>query len=476
MFERCRAQLAHPLRLAQAVHSSFNPATAQDALRVQDQVDYVAANLKRLDYALPLAGCVIIFVHKARAPFMQMAMALAVVIMTALLNEAIILRWRVREEDAIASAAKDARIVTLAASLLMGVWATFALSMFAPPSSDMFALLVLSCSLAAAVTMFSPHAATAVAAGSALGLGMIVLEFLNTYFTLSPLIVLALLYLTMMGGQSRMIYNRFGRSWQLEKDREELIARLIAAHEQAVAASKAKSEFLANMSHELRTPLNAIIGFSDIVRSRTFGDDGARYSQYAGFINQSGQHLLRLIGDILDLAKIDAGRKKLQQEPIDLGSLIADEVARAAEQAAAKGTAVSANLPAALPLLHADLQSVRQILGHLLSNAVKFTAPDGKVVVSALLNANDEIELSVSDNGVGIAPQDQPFLFERFGQNTAQITTAERGTGLGLAIVKGLVDMHRGRIRLESELGQGTHISVIFPADSTLPNLQQRVA
>jgi signal transduction histidine kinase len=284
------------------------------------------------------------------------------------------------------------------------------------------------------------------------------------------------LYLTMMAGQSRMIYGRFSRSWELEQDREELIARLTAAHEQAVAASKAKSEFLANMSHELRTPLNAIIGFSDIVRSRTFGEDAARYSQYAGFINQSGQHLLRLIGDILDLAKIDAGRKKLQQEPIDLGSLVGDEVARAAEQAAEKGTTVSANLPPALPLLHADLQSVRQILAHLLSNAVKFTPPGGKIAVSALLNANDEVELSVSDNGLGIAPQDQPFLFERFGQTSPQITRAERGTGLGLAIVKGLVDMHRGRIRLESELGQGTHITVIFPADSTLPNLQQRVA
>ena len=466
----------HPLRLPSVVHSSLDPATEQDALRVQAQVDHVTANLKRLDYALPLAGAVIIFVHNARAPFMHMALALAVVIVTVVFNEAVLLRRRIQAGDAIGRAAKESRIVTLAASLLMGVWAAFALSLFSPPGSDIFPLLILSCSLAAAVTMFSPHAATAAATGIALGLAIVLLEILNSYFTFSPLIVLALLYLTMMAGQSRMIYGRFSRSWELEQDREELIARLTAAHEQAVAASKAKSEFLANMSHELRTPLNAIIGFSDIVRSRTFGEDAARYSQYAGFINQSGQHLLRLIGDILDLAKIDAGRKKLQQEPIDLGSLIGDEVARAAEQAAEKGTTVSASLPPALPLLHADLQSVRQILAHLLSNAVKFTPPGGKIAVSALLNANDEVELSVSDNGLGIAPQDQPFLFERFGQTSPQITRAERGTGLGLAIVKGLVDMHRGRIRLESELGQGTHITVIFPADSTLPNLQQRVA
>jgi signal transduction histidine kinase len=340
----------------------------------------------------------------------------------------------------------------------------------------MFALLVLSCSLAAAVTMFSPHAAAAAAAGIALGLGIVVLEILNSYANYSPLILLALLYLTLMAGQSRMIYIRFSRAWQLEQDREELIARLTAAHEQALAASKAKSEFLANMSHELRTPLNAIIGFSDIVRSRTFGDDTARYSQYAGFINQSGQHLLGLIGDILDLAKIEAGRKKLQQEPIDLGSLVCDEVTRVGERAAAKGISVSSNLPAALPLLHADLQSVRQILAHLLSNAVKFTPHGGKVVVAVVLNASEEIELSVSDNGVGISPEEQRFLFERFGQNNAQTTTAERGTGLGLAIVKGLVDMHHARIRLHTELGNGTHIAIIFPAESTLPNVQQRVA
>jgi signal transduction histidine kinase len=476
MFERCRTYFAHPFRLPNAVLASLNPATQPDAVRVQAQVDYVTTNVKRLDYALPLAGGVILFIHSARAPFMKMAVALAVVIVTAVLNEAFLLRLRVPEDDTIARAATKSRVVTLAASLLMGVWATFAFSLFVPPSSDMLALLVLSCSLAAAVTMFSPHAATVAAAGTSLGLAIVVLEVLNSYFTYSPLIVLGLLYLTLMAGQSRMIYTRFGRSWQLEQDREELITRLTAAHEQALAASKAKSEFLANMSHELRTPLNAIIGFSDIVRARTFGDDATRYSQYAGFINQSGQHLLKLIGDILDLAKIDAGQKKLHQEPIDLSSLVCDEVSRAAEQAASKATTVSANLPAALPLLHADLHAVRQILAHLLSNAVKFTPPGGKVAVSALLNASDEIELSVSDTGVGIAPQDRALLFERFGQNSAQITTARRGTGLGLAIVKGLVDMHGGRIRLQSVLGDGTHIAIIFPAESTLPNLQQRVA
>src|SRR5215467_5425236 len=246
MFERCRAYFAHPLHLADAVNESLNPATQQDARRVQAQVDYVSANVRRLDYALPLAGGVIIFVHNARAPFMQMAVMLALVIAAAVLNEAVLLRWRMPKGDAIRAAAKRACIVAFSASLLMGVWAGFALSLFARPSSDIFSLLILSCSLAAAVTMFSPHAATATATGVALGLAIIALEALNTYYTYSPLIVLALLYLTMMAVQSRMIHARFNHSWALEQDREELITRLTSAHDQTLAASRAKSEFLAN--------------------------------------------------------------------------------------------------------------------------------------------------------------------------------------------------------------------------------------
>src|SRR5579871_3000955 len=238
----------HPLRLATVVHSSLNPATEQDALRVQAQIDHVNANLKRLNCALPLAGGVIIFVHHARAPLLQMAVALAAVIVTVIFNEAVLLRSRAPKENRIARAKKESRLVTFAASLLMGVWGAFALSLFVPPSSDMLALLVLSCSLAVAVTMISPHAATALATATALGFGIVFLEILNTYATFSPLVLLALVYLTMMAGQSRMIHDRFSRSWHLEHDREELIARLTAAHEQAVAASKAKSEFLANMS------------------------------------------------------------------------------------------------------------------------------------------------------------------------------------------------------------------------------------
>jgi signal transduction histidine kinase len=349
----------------------------------------------------------------------------------------------------------------------MGTWGLFALSLFAPPGSDIFPLLILSCTLAAAMTMFAPHAGTAAGAALALFAAIIVLEIMNSYDTHSPLIVLALVYMAMMAVQGRMIYARFDKSWQLEQDREELIRNLRLAHEKALAASKAKSEFLANMSHELRTPLNAIIGFSDLVRTRTFGDAPERYCEYGGFIHQSGQHLLALIGGILELAKIEAGRKELQKEPIDLMGLVRDEAALAQESAAGKGLHVIPRLPRSLPLLNADLHAVRQILANLLSNAVKFTPPGGEIDVFAALNEAGEIELCVCDKGVGIAAEDQANLFNQFGRANPQVTSAQRGTGLGLPIVKGLVDMHGGRIRLQSELGEGTSITVIFPAAST---------
>ena len=462
--------------LPSSIARSLYPETPAQARNVQAQLAYVRVNLRLLDYALPLIGVVILFVHSARAPLAPMAATLVAAAAACAFNEAVLLRCRLRERDLIARTRKSARLVTLAASLSMATWGIFALSLFAPPGSDIFPLLVLSCSLAAAATMFSPHAATAASAALALSAAIIVVEFMNSYDTYSPLIMLVLVYMAMMGVQGGMIHVRFNTSWQLEQDREQLIRNLRLAHEQALAASRAKSEFLANMSHELRTPLNAIIGFSDIVKSKTFGNAVERYCEYGGFINQSGHHLLALIGDILELAKIESGRKELLQEPIDLGSLFVDEVRLAKKEAAAKNVGVAAVLPHALPLLQADLRAMRQVLANLLSNAVKFTPPGGTIEVSAALNADGGIEIRVADTGVGIAPADRAHLFDRFGQTTPEVTSAHRGSGLGLPIVKGLVDMHGGRIHVESELGEGTSVTVAFPAERTLPGGERRVA
>ncbi len=440
-----------------------------DAQRVEAALAYVRPNLRGLDYALPLAGTVVIFVHNARAPLFHMAAALLAVFAASAFNETILLRrcWP-RGGAPVTHTKKAARLVVIATSFLMGTWGVFALSLFAPPGSDIFPLLILSCSLAAATTMFSPHAATAFAAAFALFAAITTLEFANSYYTYSLLIVLALVYMTMMGIQSRMIHARFHRSWQLEHDREDLIGNLRIAHERALAASRAKSEFLANMSHELRTPLNAIIGFSDIVQTRAFGNAPDRYSEYGGFINQSGHHLLAMIDDILDLAKIEAGCKKLDRAPVDLAGVVLEQVHLANARAQEKDVGVVAVLPSVCPLLNADLRAMQQILANLVSNAVKFTPPGGGIEVRVRVNEAREVELTVADTGVGIRPEELPRLFDRFGQMDPAVTTGQRGSGLGLPIVKGLVDMHGGRIRLDSQVGQGTTITVVFPAECTM--------
>jgi signal transduction histidine kinase len=450
------------VRMPSVIHRSLVPETESSARNVQAQLELVRGNVKLLDYALPFVGAVIVFVHSDRAPIARMAYLLALTVAICLINELILLRRWAQEKDLIARATENARAVSLAAWM--------------PPSADSFGLLILSCALAAVTTMFSAHAASASGAFGALSLSIVVLEVMNTYTTRSPLITLAIVYIAIMAVQSYAIHTRFNKSWQLEQDSEELIANLRMAHEAAVAASRAKSEFLANMSHELRTPLNAIIGFSDIVRSQAFGSSADKYREYGGFIHQSGHHLLDLIGDILDLAKIESGRKVLLQEPVDVGSLVADEVNKAAEIATDKGITV-VGLPAKhLPLLLADPHALRQILENLVSNALKYTLKPGRVEVSAVLNPRHEIELSVADTGIGIAPEMQAHIFERFGRGKPEITTIDRGSGLGLPIVKGLVDMHGGRIALESMPGVGTRVTVIFSASSTLKQSARRVA
>jgi two-component system cell cycle sensor histidine kinase PleC len=300
-----------------------------------------------------------------------------------------------------------------------------------------------------------------------------------------PVVVgLSVIYVVLMVWQACMIQIGSMRTLRLESERSDLIESLRKAkresdlaHEHAVAASRAKSEFLVNMSHELRTPLDAIISFSDIVRNKSFGDSSAKYFEYGGFIHQSGHDLLDLIDDILDLAKIEAGRKVLIYEPVDVADLIADEASKAGEAARSKGVRVIENLPRTThPLLKADPHTLRKILGNLLSNAVKFTPAGGHIEVSVLLGAEREISFTISDTGIGIAPEDHVHIFERLGHGPPEITTAERGSGLGLPIVKGVVDMHGGRLELASAIGEGTRVTVIFPPSSTINKNDPRAA
>jgi signal transduction histidine kinase len=229
----------------------------------------------------------------------------------------------------------------------------------------------------------------------------------------------------------------------------------------AEAASRSKSEFLANMSHELRTPLNAIIGFSEMINSGGFAHKTEEYSK---LIHDSGHHLLTLINDILDLAKIEAGRMTLHETEIDLRVLIADCLTLMAARAEAGCVTLHTEVPAGCPKLLGDERALKQILLNLVSNAVKFTQPEGKVTVSAHPQSDGSLALAVVDNGVGIAEADQKRVFENFGQGRHDVVTADKGTGLGLPIVKGLVEAHGGSVTLHSAVGEGTRLTIYMPA------------
>jgi len=466
-----------PFRLSQAVRQSLNPANDREAWILEAQLELVRENVRVLDYAFPLTGLILISIHATRNTVGGPLFAWAVVTIVSVMNEIVLLTRPSQSGDVIARARESAKTIPFALFCLLMAWGTFSFSLWTGPTGDghLLSILVLACSLAAMSSMFAWHAAAAVVSLGTISAFTLGIEFVSGYGKHLRLFQLLILYVTMIVAQACMHHVRFNKSRRLEQDRELLIENLRQAkdeadraHVQAVAASKAKSEFLANMSHELRTPLNAIIGFSDIVRTRAFGDSD-KYPEYGGFIHQSGHHLLALISDILDLAKIEAGRKTLLAEPIDITGVVLDEVRLAQEKAAEKGIGVAPVLPRHLPLLNADIHAVRQILNNLLSNAVKYTPPGGSVEVSLALNAAGEIELLVSDTGIGIALEDQTQLFDRLGHGRPDIiTTAERGTGLGLPIVKGLVEMHGGRVKLDSELGQGTRMTVTFPAESTI--------
>jgi signal transduction histidine kinase len=258
---------------------------------------------------------------------------------------------------------------------------------------------------------------------------------------------------------------------EIETAKEQLEARvtertdeLSAAKLRAESAARAKSEFLASMSHELRTPLNAIIGFSDMIANASMGPIDPRYRNYGTDIFNSGQHLLSLVNDVLDLSKLESGRFELHEEQLDIPEVLDSCCAMVTGLANKAGVELTIDPDPNLHQVWADPLRIKQIVVNLLSNAIKFTEAGGHVFVGARMSDTGETVIEVQDNGVGMRAQDIKKALEPFGQIDSPMNLSQSGTGLGLPVVKHLVELHGGKLTIVSDAGAGTSVSFRLPA------------
>jgi signal transduction histidine kinase len=284
--------------------------------------------------------------------------------------------------------------------------------------------------------------------------------------------VMALIFIAFIG------YLLFDQSDRLET----MVGELASTRDEAVRArmreeeaSRAKTAFLANTSHELRTPLNAILGFSEVLRDGHVGALDPSHRGYAASIHDAGTHLLGLISDLLDMAKIEARELHLRETIVDLADIIADSLKLTERRAAERGVTVISRVEGDAIRVRGDAQRFRQIVLNLLTNSIKFTAAGGRVWIDASIDPNSRPTLVVSDTGIGMTPEEIKVALTPFRQVESAIAREQEGTGLGLPIVKALVELHGGTLRIESERGIGTKVTASFPVSRAVFGISRDV-
>jgi len=349
--------------------------------------------------------------------------------------------------------------------LIGGVWGAFAaVSMPAQSVTHQVLLVaVVAAVTAGPVTILQPLPAAAGAYVVSI-VGPVLIRIVTMESTVG--VFIATFLLAYMGIVMLMVRNgflAFMDAVRLRVSNTHLVRR--AEH-----ANRAKSEFLANMSHELRTPLNAILGFAEIINNQIYGEIAdQKYVDCAHDIESSGRHLLEIINDILDLAKIESGQAELYEEDVDIPHVITQCVRMVEDRAEQRGVNVSVEADDALPPVWADERKVKQILINLLTNAVKFTPEGGRVVVKAARAGDGGLRVMVRDTGIGMKPEDIPLALSPFSQIDGSYNREHEGTGLGLPLSKSLSEMHGGDLNVDSDVGQGTTVTLCLPPERVRP-------
>ncbi len=461
--------------------TSLNPKTEADARIVSAQLATIGDSTRYHGLLLPLIAMLIAINFIDVVPLWRVGgWWLAVMLLFG--GAALANRYRPPPKSSVSprDATEAAKVFTLASSVLTIVWCAIVPALWIPGDTlnHIVLVLIIASSMASCSSVNAPHFAS----------GRICMTIYGLTLTLTPLfleptpniffILMALAFWISMAFQLHSNHDMTKRMLSLQDERTGLIEDLVRAKDEsdrardhAEQASHAKSQFLANMSHELRTPLNAILGFSEMIQTGIGMSEPGRHCEYAKFVHDSGQHLLALINDVLDLAKIESGGMALRESEVPLERTIADFVELMKQKATADGVALSCDVAAGLPAVFADARALRQVMLNLLSNALKFTPSGGTVTAFAYTQPNGAIAFGVRDTGTGIAQADLDYVFEKFGQGRHDIAMTEKGTGLGLAIVRGLMRAHGGDVTLTSRIGEGTCVSAWLPRERACSTL-----